>query len=429
MTKTTHLHPSDLRGFARLATQATSGLADLVEAMHCTIAQPAGSGGTKKPGRTRGVTGLVYKSVRGVTRLVGGGLDAMLAQLTPTLAGRSSSPEREAVLAALNGVLGDYLDATDNPLAIRMSLRRDGRPLVLKEQTLAEAIPHAGGKVAVLAHGLCLNDLQWNRGDHDHGAILARDLGFVPLYLHYNSGLHTSTNGRALAGLLETLLAQWPRPVEELVIIAHSMGGLVARSACHYAAVERHAWPRALRKLVFLGTPHHGAPLERGGNWVDVILGATPYAAPFARLGKLRSAGITDLRYGNVLDEDWKGRDRFARAGDIRKPVPLPDGVQCFAMAATTGKKPGDLRDRLVGDGLVPVASALGRHEDPRRSLSFPESHRWIGYGLKHLDLLGRSEVSDQLVRWLAAAPVQDFQCTAYRGKVGATGFACPGRR
>ena len=257
----------------------------------------------------------------------------------------------------------------------------------------------------MLAHGLCLNDLQWNRDGHDHGAVLARDLGYVPLYLHYNSGLHTSTNGRTLAGLLEVLLGQWPRRVEELVIIAHSMGGLVARSAYHYGVIARHDWPRRLRKIAFLGTPHHGTPLERGGNWVDMILGATPYAAPFARLGKIRSAGITDLRYGNVLDEHWKGRDRFARARDTRQSVPLPDGVQSYAMAASTGRKPGDIRDRLVGDGLVPVSSALGRHEDSRRCLSFPESRQWIGYGMNHMDLLGRTEVSDQIVRWFAAAP------------------------
>jgi hypothetical protein len=190
----------------------------------------------------------------------------------------------------------------------------------------------------------------------------------------------------------------------ELVIIAHSMGGLVARGAFHYGVAVGHDWPRQLRKLAFLGTPHHGAPLERGGNWVDVILGATPYATPFARLGKIRSAGITDLRYGNVLDEDWEGRDRFARVRDTRQSVPLPDGVDSYAMAATTGKEPGDIRDRLVGDGLVPVSSALGRHEDPRRSLSFPKQRQWIGYGMNHMDLLGRTEVSDQIVRWFASA-------------------------
>jgi hypothetical protein len=265
MTRTTHLHPADLRGFARLATQATAGLADLVEAMHHTIARPVGRG--QPPGRTRGITGLIYKSVRGVTRLVGGGMDVLLAQLKPTLAGRTSSPQREAVLAALNGVLGDYLVASDNPLAIPMTLRRDGRPLVLETQALAAALPQGGGKLAVLAHGLCLNDRQWNRGGHDHGTVLARTLGYTPLYLNYHTGLHTSTNGRALAGLLEVLLEQWPHPVEDLVIVAHSMGGLVARSACHYGAAAGHAWPRRLSRLVFLGTPHHGAPLERGGNW------------------------------------------------------------------------------------------------------------------------------------------------------------------
>jgi hypothetical protein len=168
--------------------------------------------------------------------------------------------------------------------------------------------------------------------------------------------------------------------------------------------VAGHAWPRKLRQLVFLGTPHHGVPLERGGNWVKMILGAAPYAAPFARLGKLRSAGITDLRYGNVLDEDWEGRDRFARVRDSRRSVPLPDRVHSYAMAATTGKKRGDLRDRVLADGLVPVSSALGLHEDPSRNLSFPESRQWIGYGMNHFDLLGRTDVSDQLVRWLASA-------------------------
>jgi pimeloyl-ACP methyl ester carboxylesterase len=376
--------------------------------MHHTIARPLRRGVAHAPARTRGITGLIYKSVRGVTRLVGGGVDALLGQLRPTLAGRASSPEREAVLAALNGVLGDYLVATENPLAIPMTLRRDGRSLALETQALAAAIPQRSGKLAVLAHGLCLNDLHWNRGGHDHGAVLARELGYTPLYLHYNSGLHTSINGRALAGLLESLLEAWPGRVEDLVIVGHSMGGLIARSACHYAAAAGHHWPRRLSRLAFLGTPHHGAPLERGGNWVNVILEATPYAAPFARLGKIRSAGITDLRYGNVLDEHWRGRDRFAHAPDTRQFVPLPNGVQSYAIAATTGRKPGDLRDRLLGDGLVPVSSALGRHDDLHRALRFPQSRQWIGYGMNHMDLLGRPEVSARIVRWFAAAPERE---------------------
>jgi len=396
-------HLSDLRGASRLAIDATTGLTELVEAMHQNIARRPGVFGTPGTGRTRGIAGLVYRTIRGTTGLVGGGIDAVLARLLPMLDEARPSRGREAVLAALNGVLGDYLAATGNPLAIAMRLRRNGRPLQLERQALAATIGQPSARVAVLAHGLCLNDLQWDRQRHDHGAALARDLGYTPVYLHYNSGLHVSSNGRGFAGLLEVLLEQWPVAVKDLVVIGHSMGGLVARSACHYGAAAGHDWPKRLRKLVFLGTPHHGAPLERGGHWVDVILGISPYTAPFARLGKIRSAGVTDLRHGNVLDEDWEGRDRFAHSRDARRPVPLPGRVQCYALAATTGKRAGDLGDRLLGDGLVPVASALGRHADPRRALSFPHSRQWIGCGMNHLDLLSRPEVYAEIRRWIAS--------------------------
>ena len=179
-----------------------------------------------------------------------------------------------------------------------------------------------------------MNDRQWRRKEHDHGAALAADAGFTPVYLHYNSGLHVSINGRAFAGQLEALLGAWPVPVDELVILGHSMGGLLARSACYYGELAGHAWPRHLRKIVFLGTPHHGTAFERGGNWVTVALGVSRYTAAFARLGKIRSAGITDLRYGSLLDEDWEDRDRFARDRDTRRILPLSEGVQCYAIAA-----------------------------------------------------------------------------------------------
>ncbi len=396
-------HLTDLRGASRLAIDATKGLIDLVETMHRNIAGFAGVLGKPGSERTRGVTGFVYRTIRGTTGLLGGGIDAVLARLLPLLDATSSSRGREAVVAALNGVLGDYLATTSNPLAIPMRLRRNGSPLRLSRQALAGKIRQPSARVAILVHGLCLGDLQWQRKGHDHGAALARDLGYTAVYLHYNTGLHVSSNGRTFAGLIEVLLEQWPVTVKELVIVGHSMGGLVARSACHYGALAGQDWPKRLRKLVFLGTPHHGAPLERGGHWVDVILGVSPYTAPFARLGKIRSAGVTDLRHGNLLDEDWEGRDRFAHAQDLRRPVPLPKRVQCYAIAATTGSRAGDLSDRVLGDGLVPVESALGRHADSRLALSIPKSRQWVGYGRNHLDLLSDPEVYAVMKRWLAS--------------------------
>jgi pimeloyl-ACP methyl ester carboxylesterase len=283
-----------------------------------------------------------------------------------------------------------------------MRVRHNGHFLRLDAKSLAASISRPSGRLAVLVHGLGLNDRQWNRKGHDHGAALARDLGYTPLYLHYNSGLHISINGRAFAELLNALVAQWPEPVEELVIIGHSMGGLVSRSAYHYGAVAGHDWPQRLQKLIFLGTPHHGAPLERGGQWVDLTLGKSPYTAPFARFGRIRSAGVTDLRYGNLLDQDWEGRDRFEHRGDARQAVPLPASVECFAIAATTGNRIGDVHDRVLGDGLVPLKSALGRHKEPHLALPFAAHRQWVGYAMNHLDLLGRQEVYERIRNWLS---------------------------
>jgi pimeloyl-ACP methyl ester carboxylesterase len=392
---------ADLRGAARLATDATAGLTDLVEAMHERIARLPGTGSTLD-GRTGGISGLVYKTIRGVTRVAGGSIEALLGLLAPALGSYGASGERDALVAALNGVLGDYLVATGNPLATAMELRHEGRPLVPEREALAAALPAAGAKLLVLLHGLCMNDQQWLREGHDHGAALARELGYTPIYLRYNSGLHVSINGRAFAQQIDRLVEAWPQALSRLTIIGHSMGGLVARSALHYGAQCGQRWTTRLDDLFFLGTPHHGAPLERAGHWVDLVLGATPYAAPFARLGKVRSAGITDLRHGHLLDEDWVGRDRFARSGDRRQPVPLPDKVRCYALAASLGAQGGELKERLLGDGLVPLASALGQHADPQRTLAFPAERQWVGYGMNHLDLLNRPEVHAQLKEWMA---------------------------
>ncbi|ALN63735.1 PGAP1-like family protein [Lysobacter antibioticus] len=394
---------ADLRGIGRLSIDAITGVVDLVESVHATIVALPGPLGAPVRDPTRGISGLVYRSVRGIARFVGDGLDLALAQFAPLLDRIDSLPQRDGVAAALNGVLGDHLAATANPLAIRMRLRSDGKPLCLGRKTLAAAYPHATGKVLVMVHGLCMNDLQWRWNGHDHGAALARDAGWMPVYLHYNSGRHISSNGREFAARLERLLREWPVPVERLAIVGHSMGGLVARSACHAAARAGLRWPERLDSLIFLGTPHHGAPLERAGSWFDMLIGRSPYTAPFARLGKIRSAGIQDLRHGNLLDADWRKHGRDGRR-DARTPLPLPAQVRSYAVAVSTDKngaaKDGGI-DRLSGDGLVPVASALGHHPDPAFDLRIPKSRQWVGHGLHHLDLLGDPQVYERIRHWL----------------------------
>ena len=384
---------SDLRGAGRLAIDAVAGITDLVEDMHRNIAGRSLPIGRAPTGAARGISGLVYRSVRGVTRAVGFGLDVALGQLAPLLGKTALWPRREAVLAALNGVLGDYLAATANPLAIRMQVRRAGVALELNRTALAAALPQATGKIVLLVHGLCMNDLQWQREGHDHGAALARDLGCTTLYLHYNSGLQISTNGRSFATLMQALHDAWPVPIESISIVGHSMGGLVARSACHYAKLSRATWPKKLRTLVFLGTPHHGAALERAGNRVDLLVAISPYTAPFARLAKIRGAGVMDLRHGNLLDTDWQTVS-VNHAPDSRTPVPLPARVACHALAASKGAQPASTARRpLPGDGMVSVKSALGLHDDPALALTIPAARRKIFYALGHFDLLSSAAV------------------------------------
>lgn len=400
----TRTHLADLRGATRMALDASAGIVNIVESMHRTVQRVPGPLGARITENTRGITGMVYRTVRGSMRLVGTGIDRALAPMEGLLPEGTSTPARDGYLAVVNGIYGDYLVRTGNPLALDMVLRHRGRRVDPADP--ASALTAAGfaaptGKVLVLVHGLCMNDLQWTRKDHDHGEALARDLGYTPLYLRFNSGLNIADNGLELAALLETLLEAWPAPLEDVAIVGHSMGGLVARSALHHAIDSGYAWPRRLGPMVFLGAPHHGALLERGGHGLDFLMELSPYSAPFTRIGKGRSAGIKDLRLGTITTGDH----RF---------VQLPAGVRCYAVGALLATGRASASDRLIGDGLVPIDSALGRHKLTGKSLAVPPERQWVARGTGHFDLLSKPEVYEQLRQWLA-------ECLQRRGIQRAT--------
>ncbi len=404
-----HIQATDMLAYSRLGLTGFNGVVDLVESMHATIARRASPFTTIRNDRnTTGITRLVYHCIRALPQALSLGIDAALPALSKFSDPSASSAERDTVVSIVNGVLGDHLERSGNPLAIPMQFRSRGKALSLDKTAIQEALPAARGKVLLLIHGLCMNDLQWHRKGHNHGTELGRDLGFTELHLHYNTGRHISTNGAQLADSIETLFEQWPVAITELHIVAHSMGGLVSRSALHYANEAGHHWPASLRKLVFLGTPHHGSPLERSGNLLDAVLGFSPYTAPFTALGKTRSAGITDLRYGSLLHQDWSDphgrqeKDRFARSGDNRQPLPLPPGIEYYTLAASKSVIANDLADALIGDGLVPVSSALGEHKNPELRLDIAEDHKAVVYQTGHFDLLGAA-VYDQVHRWLSS--------------------------
>ncbi|MBK6998802.1 MAG: alpha/beta hydrolase [Rhodoferax sp.] len=401
-----HVRATDIAGYGKLALDATLGVVDMMGVMHRKIVDTPGVLESPLLKAVSEAADLVLGGIRDVAHSTREGVDRLVKDIAPDIAQMQSSAQREAVVSAFNGVVGDHLASSSNPLTITMRLRQNGQALelskpALQAMTATTAAAPISGKILLLVHGSCMNDLQWMRKNHDHGAALAAAHGFTAVYLHYNSGLHISSNGRQLASLLQELVHAWPTAVQELVIVAHSMGGLVSRSACHYAQQTGLDWLSHLSRMVFLGTPHHGAPLERGGNWVTILLEAMPSTSTYAGLAKIRSSGVTDLRHGSLLDEDWAEGDRFAHSTDLPGFVALPAHVKCYAVGAVFNKELDNLGATVLGDGMVPLNSALGRHADPQRCLDIPDTHQATFYGLNHLDLLNHPDVFAQLQRWL----------------------------
>jgi pimeloyl-ACP methyl ester carboxylesterase len=218
--------------------------------------------------------------------------------------------------------------------------------------------------------------------------------------VRYNSGLHISDNGRRLAELLDRLVTAWPVAVDEVVLIGHSMGGLVGRSACHYGRAD--GWRRRVAHVFTLGSPHRGAPLERVANVACSALSRLPETRGFATPLRVRSAGIKDLRYGYLLDEDWDGHDPDAFLRNTGREVPFLDTANHYFVCATVSADPDAPLSRIVGDLLVVPASAWSQGRRGER-LRFPvDQYRHAG-GLTHFDLLNHPAIYAQIKRWLTA--------------------------
>ena len=318
---------SSVRGATRLTFDSVEGIVNVVEQMHETIARrplplsPRPEGGSRAHGL---IASSIYSVIRGVNATLREGVDLSM-KLWPQQADKPNRSSQEgAWVSAVNGVCGDHLESTGNALAIDMHFSTP--EAILDLDAIAAAIPDASPHLVVFVHGLCLSPFGWRRrGARSVGDTLHAMRGMTPVYLGYNTGRHISTNGRELSEQLSRLCEAWPLPVESLSLVGHSMGGLVIRSACWYGEADGAPWIAPLRRVACLGTPHHGAALEKAGSIFDRAMQAVQYVDPL-QLGKHRSVGIKDLRHGNLLDEDWEqageGDDEVPRQ-DTRRPVPL----------------------------------------------------------------------------------------------------------
>ena len=321
---------------------------------------------------------------------------------------------RDAALAVVNGLFGDRLDDQESSLATSMNLRSATDALDLNRDSLVFAIPRATSRIAILVHGLMANESVWGFPDDpgtNYGTLLARDHGVTPLLLRYNSGRHVSSNGRELAHLLDQLVAVWPVRIRDITLIGHSMGGLVIRSACHYASVakprrnfvgHRRSWTSKTRRVVLIGVPNTGAPLEVLVNVTSAALWSLPtMATQLVSVGlDTRSAGIRDLRFGAVTDEDWQDLD----SDSLQRPVPhrvtLPRRAACLIIAGGVTAEPSHPITRLLGDAFVTTSSASGVRNGATGDGLFPGSTRRYFPNATHIALAHRPDVYEEIERW-----------------------------
>ena len=353
----------------------------------------------------------IAKSVYGAIR-VGG-------RVAGTVAGTVAAAPREGevdsglfsdsrvgapTLAAINGLIGDKLVEERNPLGFEMTIRHHGHEVEVRRESLATVFPDAGGRVAVFLHGLMEAEEAWKIGvgkpesdGSTYGSRLEHDLGFTPVYLRYNTGLRISENGRQLSWLLDELRREWPAAITELVLIGHSMGGLVARSACHEASANQRVWLGDMKHLVCLGAPNRGSWLEKLVNTGGWALSRVPESKPFGDFLNQRSMGIRDLRFGFIRDEDWADRDPDAlHRRDDSEPICPVEGVEYHYVTGSLHVDPRHPVNSLFGDALVHPISGTG----PRLVKGSSKGTTHHVDGLNHFRLLNDPRVYARMRYW-----------------------------
>lgn len=302
------------------------------------------------------------------------------AEALSTSGGKPTNGKAQAVRSVLNGVFGDSLAKAGNALAISLDFHADGAPLVITPQ-LAETLKP---RVCIFIHGLACDEHSWFRRSTDgaeagsYGERLMAERPVTALYLRYNTGLAVADNAAHLASKLQDLVDAAPH-VREIALIGHSMGGLVARSACDIAVAKGADWLHRVTVLVCLGTPHQGAPLERLGHLAAMALGLSNVTQPLAKIANARSRGIKDLRHG--------------LAGEA-PAFTVPVRLLAASIADNDGSASSSLMSALLGDGLVMPSSASDR--DLAGDVERVELH-----GIGHMGLLNDPRVYGQVRQWL----------------------------
>lgn len=379
------------KGVAHLAMHSAAEITELVTEMHGTIKRVPLPVSTLDGRQARAAAPFPYKLISGIFRQLARGIGLLPVHADLT----HQPPYALPVISALNGVCGDKLARWQSPLALPMSLRNSTG----EAMAWGDLAGHQGNaKIALYLHGLCMSEREWQTPTkHNSDELMVRK-GWQIGHLRYNSGRAIWQNGEDLANWLEAANAAYP--AREIVLIGHSMGGLLMRSAFIHAQSQGHTWLSRVSKAVYLATPHLGAPMERLGNRANTLLGHSPYTAPFMRLGNIRSAAIKDLRYGLITQAEH-GQNSDMGARDHRLALaPLPDGIAHLVVAGSINPA---AEKSWLGDGLVPLYSGLGQHKKPSKTLVAADITRLCFDHVDHMGMLSDVRIWDAISDWWLA--------------------------
>lgn len=324
----------------------------------------------------------------------------MQAAAASTPAKHSAPDWVDRGISVLNAMVGDHLHARGNPLAIEMACHHAGHPLRLTRAALKRAYPDATAKICVLVHGLGCNEGIWSyaaaSGERglSYGSMLRDRLRYTPIYVRYNTGLSVAANGALLTTLLARLHAAWPVRTAEIVLIGHSMGGLLLRCACDLARQRRTAWVAKVKRAIYLGTPHDGADLEKIAQLAAATLQRVPNLVTrlIADVMNVRSRGVKDLGFDVSRNRDGNGEGG----------IPWLASAHHHLIAGTVTGDPRHPAALILGDALVRPPPASVRMAPARKGARPAGDNISLFSGIRHLRLAHDPRVYAQIERWCA---------------------------
>jgi pimeloyl-ACP methyl ester carboxylesterase len=410
----------DWRGMGDLIELATQRLSAPAEEVHQAIAdgwfRVAGRSGSPAHTAHRNVTANLYGSIRMVGSVARTSLDIGATTIGKHRHVRTLWDSRigAGVRAAANALWGDEFERRSSPMHTELSIYdANGTPVTADRAALTSAFEKPTPRLAVLLHGLGKTERCWNTKAADEGniaglpKILEAD-GFTPILVRYNSGRRVSDNGEALAALLEETTTNWPTAVDEIVLIGHSMGGLIARSSLYSARSADHDWINYVNHLVALATPHFGSPIEKGAHVASQLLTTTAVTRSLGVFINGRSAGIKDMRHGSIHPTDHSEHPESSEGGRVVVAPPIKGIRQHHAVGVVTDSNSHPL-GILFGDLVVRVNSATGVSSTGRVASA---NVRVFG-GLDHLGLLHDASVHNQIREWLTPVASRPTEATS----------------